>query len=153
MLTATQVAYKKVMEDQKKPKFSWSVFVTNGPHGPMAVVQPLPEPFLVSSKEKVKGKAYSWPEEIEIPEGTKKVKLKLYKEKSPIGNPPMLIPIEPKSQAAVYPKDQLMLGKLRGEIVKLEQLLKGDKSDPTNEKKGIVDLGQSLIDELKGIGG
>ena len=31
-------------------------------------------------------------------------------------------------------------------------LLKGDKSDPTNEKAGLIDLGTSIIDELKGIG-
>ena len=153
MLVATEVAFKAVMENQAKPKMEWSVFVTNGPHGPMAVIQPIPEPFFVSSKDKVNGKDYSWPEEIEIPEGDKKTKLKLYKKDNPIENPPLLIPIDPKSQESVYPKDQILLGKLREEIEKLEELLKGDKSDPTNEKAGIVDLGQDLIDELKGIGG
>lgn len=153
MLVASEVAFKQVMENQTNPKMEWSVFVANGPHGPMAVIQPIPEPFLVSSKEKVNGKDYAWPEEIEVPEGDKKTKLKLYKKDNPIENPPVLIPIDPKSQESVYPKDQILLGKLREEIEKLEQLLKGDKSDPTNEKAGIVDLGQTIMDELKGIGG
>ncbi len=153
MLVASESAFKTIMENQEKPKMEWSVFVTNGPHGPMAVIQPLPEPFLVSSKEKVKGKDYDWPDEVEVPDGDKKVKLKLYEKDNPISNPPLLIPVDPKSQDSVYPKDALMMGKIREEIVKLEELLKGDKSDPTNEKDGIVDLGQSLIDQLKGIGG
>ena len=153
MLTASEVAFKKIIEEQQKPKMDWAVFIANGPHGPMAVLQPIPEPFLVSSKDKVDGKDYSWPEEVEIPEGDKKVKLKLYKKDNPIDNPPLLIPVDPKSQASVYPRDQLLMGKLREEVVKLEVLLRGDKSDPTNEQAGIVDLGQDLIDELKGIGG
>lgn len=153
MLVASEAAFKEVTANQSKPKIDWSVFITNGPHGPMAVIQPIPEPFLVSSQEKVNGKDYAWPEEIEVPEGDKKTKLKLYKKDNPIENPPLLIPVDPKSQETVYPKDQLLLGKLREEIVKLEELLKGDKSDPTNEKDGIVDLGQTLMDELKGIGG
>jgi hypothetical protein len=153
MLTASESAFKKVMEEQEKPRMDWAVFIANGPHGPMAVLQAIPEPFLMSSKEKVNGKDYSWPEEVEIPEGDKKVKLKLYKKDNPIDNPPLLIPVDPKSQSVVYPRDQLVMGKLREEIVKLEVLLRGDKSDPTNEQAGIVDLGQSLMDELKGIGG
>lgn len=151
VLTAAQPQIKELLAQQEKPKFNWSIYMTNGAHGPMARMQPLPEPFLVTSKDKVDGKDYAWPEEIEIPDGDKKVKLKLYKDGSPMSQDPLLIPVDPSSQGAVCPSDTMI--RLRGEIVKLEDLLKGDKSDPTNEKEGLVDLGQTLIDELKGIGG
>lgn len=143
MLTASESAYNAMTAQQKTPKMQWSVFVVNGANGPMAVMQPIPEPFLMSA---------AWPAEVEIPEGDKKTKLPLYKKDNPIGNPPMLIPVDPKSQSQVYPADQMLLSKLHSEIVALDEVLKGDKSDASNEKKGLVDLGTLLIDELKGIG-
>jgi hypothetical protein len=151
VLSAAQPQIKELLEQQDKPKFNWSVYMMNGPHGPMARMQPIPEPFLVTSKEKKDGKDYAWPVEIEVPDGDKKVKLKLYKDGSPVATDPLLVPVDPSSQGAVCPSDTMV--RLRGEIIKLEELLKGDKSDPTNEKEGLVDLGQKLIDQLKGIGG
>jgi hypothetical protein len=145
----------EMLAQKDKPKFNWSVFVTRGPHGPMAAMQPLPEPFLVSSKEKVKDKkgnmvAYDWPEEFEIPDGDKKVKLERYTKGDPIASDPQLIPVDPSSQSLVCASDTMVL--LRKEIVNLEELLKGDKSDPTNEKLGLIDTGSRLIDRLKSIG-
>lgn len=152
VLTSAQPQIKELLAQTEKPKFNWSVYMINGPHGPMARMQPVPDPFLVTSKDKGKdGKAYAWPEELEIPDGDKKVKLKLYKDGNPVSQDPLLVPVDPTSQSAVCPSDTMI--RLRGEIVKLEDLLKGDKSDPTDEKQGLVDLGQNLIDELKGIGG
>ena len=154
VLGAGKSAIETLLAEKDKPKFHWSAFIVNGPHGPMASMQPLPEPFLLSSKEKVKkdGKEedYSWPEEFEIPDGDKKVKLKRYQKGDPMSSDPVLIPIDPSTEGSVCPSDTLM--RLRRELVDLENLLQGDKSDPTNEKKGLVDTGTALIDELKGIG-
>lgn len=143
-------AVSELLEQKDNPKFNWSVFVVNGPHGPMAAMQPLPEPFLVTSKEKKDGKDYSWPEQIEIPDGDKKVKLSLYTKGSPMGSDAQLIPVDPSTQNLVCPNDTLM--RLRREISDLETLLRGDRSDPTNEKTGLIDTGRALIDQLKGIG-
>lgn len=156
VLAGSEAALKEILSQTDKPKFNWSVFVIPGPHGPMASMQPLPEAFFVTSKEKMKDKDgkmvdYAWPEEIEVPDGDKKVKLKLYKDGNPVSSTPMLIPVEPTSQGLVCPNDTIV--RLRNEIVKLEELLKGDKSDPTNETEGLTDLGSKLIDELKSIGG
>lgn len=155
VLGGSKEAITALLDQKEKPKFNWSVFVQNGPHGPMASMLPLPEPFLVTSKEKVKDKegkesAYAWPEEIEVPDGAKKAKLKLYTKGNPVSQAPLLIPVEPDSQSLVCANDTMQ--RLRSEIEKLEQLLKGDRSDPTNEKPGLMDLGKSLMDELKGIG-
>lgn len=156
VLSSAQTPITKLLQQAEKPEFNWSVYVVAGPHGPMAAMQPIPKPFLVSSKEKVKNKdgkmvAYNWPEEIEVPaDGGKKEKLKFYKKGNPVSRDPLLIPVEPSTQAYVCPNDTMV--RLRQEIVKLEQLLKGDRSDPTNEKAGLIDLGNQIIDELKGIG-
>lgn len=148
VLSGNRKAITDIIEQSKAPKFNWSVYVMNGPHGPMAGMQPLPEPFLVTDKSK---KDYKWPEEIEVPaQGDKKEKLKLYSKGDPVSSSPLLIPVEPGTQAAVCPNDVPV--RLRREIEKLEDLLKGDKSDPTNEKAGLSDLGNAIIDQLKGIG-
>lgn len=155
VLSGARKGIEELLSQKDKPKFNWSIYMVNGPHGPMAAMQPLPEPFLISSKEKIKDKDgkmvdYAWPDEFEVADGAKKTKLKRYKDGNPIDSTPMLIPVDPSSQAAVCANDTMV--RLRDELVKLEELLKGDKSDPSDEKTGLVDLGQGLIDELKQIG-
>ncbi|MCH2109212.1 MAG: hypothetical protein MK135_07780, partial [Polyangiaceae bacterium] len=98
-----------------------------------------------------KEKDYSWPESFEIPDGKKKVKLERYIKGDPISRRPKVIPVDPGSQAAVCPADTL--SKLRREVVSLEKTLKGDRSNPANEKPGLADMGKSLMDKLKDIGG
>jgi len=150
---------KKALEDlfaqKEKPKFNWSVYVTNGPHGPIASMQPLPAPFFVTSKETMKDKdgkdvPFAWPEEIEVPDGDKKLKLKRYTKGDAVSEDPQFLPVDPDSQSLVCPVDTMIL--LRKEVVALETLLAGDLSDPTNEKPGLTDMGKKLIDELKSIG-
>ncbi len=157
VLTGSKTALTELLAQKEKPKFNWAVYVVPGPHGPMAAMKPVSKPFLINSKEKIKDKdgkeqAYKWPEELEYPtrEKGKTEKLKLYTDGNPVSRTPLLIPVEPTTQAAVCPNDTMV--RLRGEIVKLEQLLKGDRTDPTNEKKGLTDLGTSLMEDLKAIG-
>src|SRR5690606_5574981 len=135
VLTGAKKPIQEILDQAEKPKFNWSVYVTNGPHGPIASMQPLPEPFLVTSAAKVKDKDgkmvdFAWPEEFEVPDGDKKVKLKRYKKGDPVSGDPELIPVDPGSQSLVCSSDTMTL--LRKEIVSLEELLMGDKSDPTN---------------------
>jgi hypothetical protein len=143
-----------LFDQKEKPKFNWSVMLVNGPHGPMAAMQPLSSPFLVTSKETMKkdGKdvPYAWPEELEVPDGDKKAKLKLYAKGEAVQSPPLMLPVDPGTQGSVCATDTLEV--LRKEIVALEVLLRGDKSDPTNEVSGLVDTGAALVDQLKGIG-
>ncbi len=158
VLSASEPQITDLLSQQDKPKFNWVTAVVPGPHGPMASMMSVPKPFLVSSKEKMKNKEgkevdYAWPTELEYPskDPQKPDVYKLYKEGDPVSREPLLIPVDPGSQGQVCPNDTMV--RLRGEIIKLEELLKGDKSDPTHEKAGIDELGTSLMDQLKSIGG
>jgi hypothetical protein len=118
-------------------------------------MQLVPEPFLASSKDKVKDKdgtekAYAWPEKFKIKDGDKTLDLERYKSGDPMGSDPKIIPIDPSSQSAVCPEPVLI--RLRSEIGKLEDTLRGDKT-PGEEKDGLLDTGRVLVDKLKEIGG
>ena len=146
---------KKAIEDflsqQTKPKVRWSAFVTTGPGGPWATMQMLPTPFLATSTEKDKdGKAYAWPEEFKIKDGDSTATLKRYTSGEPGGSEPKIIPVDPTSEASVCP--DAVLVRLRSEIGKLEDTLRGDKT-PGEEKDGLIDTGHVLLDKLKEIGG
>jgi hypothetical protein len=151
MLGSMQKSFEELAKEAEKPKFHWTVFLQNGPQGPIASMLKLPEPFAIVDKEK---KDYKWPTEIEIQEGDKKTKFKLYKDGNPIASDPLLIPVDPTSPGTTMLDEfNVKYYELRSSLQNLQQVLKGDHSDPTNEKTGLVDLGKGLIDELKGIGG
>lgn len=147
VLIGAREPIEKLLAQKEKPKFNWSVYVTRGPHGPIASMQPFPEPFLVTDKEE---DDYEWPDEFKIPDGDEEVTLERYKKGDPTRSDPELIPVDPSTESLVCSSDTMTL--LRKEIVGLEHVLKGDKSDPTNEKMGLLDTGRRLVDELKGIG-
>ena len=158
-LVAVLSGSKKGIEDflsqQTNPKVRWSLFVANGPHGPWATMQLVPEPFLASSKDKVKDKdgsekAYSWPEKFKIKEGDRTFDLERYTRGEPMGSEPKIIPVDPSSHGAVCPDPVLV--RLRSEIGELEDTLRGDKT-PGQEKDGLLDTGRILLDKLKEIGG
>ena len=151
---------KKGIEDflaqTTKPKVRWSAYVTNGPGGPWATMNMLPAPFLATSSEKVKDKdgnlkAYAWPEDFKIKDGEQTVTLKRYTTGDPGGSEPKMIPVDPSSTGAVCPDPVLI--RLRSEIGKLEDTLRGDKSTPGEEKEGLLDTGRIVVDKLKEIGG
>jgi hypothetical protein len=157
VLGGSKAAITEFLEVQTKPKVRWSVYVTNGPGGPWAAMQPLPEPFLARSDEKQKDadgkeKAYSWPEEFKItpPGANQPVALKRYTTGEPGGSAPKIIPVDPSTQGAVCPSDVAV--RLRRELSDLENVLRGDKSDPANEKAGLIETGRALQEKLKGIG-
>jgi hypothetical protein len=133
------------MEDflaqKDNPKFNWSVFVESSPSGPIASMQPLPAPF------PLKG---TWPNEFEVKSEGKVNKLKRYTKGDPTGDSPLLIPVDPATQGMVCPNDLLVV--VGREITNLETLLRGDKSDPTDEKLGLLDTGNALVTKLKAIG-
>jgi hypothetical protein len=147
VLTGRRKAVEELLAQKDAPKVNWAVYVANGPHGPMAGMQRVPTPFLVKSDKGEGGKPYSWPEEFELKDGDKTVKMKRYTKGEP-GNE--LIPVDPTTESAVCPSDTLM--QIAREIGNLETTLKGDKSDPTNEKQGLIDTGTALVERLKSIG-
>lgn len=147
VLSGRRKLVEELLAQKETPKVNWAVFVADGPHGPMAAMQRLPTPFLVKSDKGEGGKPYSWPDEFELKDGDKTVKVKRYTRGQPGSE---LIPVDPSTESAVCPSDTLM--QIAREISNLETTLKGDKSDPTNEKTGLIDTGTALLERLKAIG-
>lgn len=148
VLSSMRKPVEELLSEKDAPKVRWSVHVAQGPNGPIAGMQPLPTPFLVTSKES----GYSWPKDFEIQDGDKKIKLDRYTRGDPTsGSTPQLIPVDPSTHGLVCSNDTLI--SLSRELTNLELLLAGDKSDPTNEKIGLIDTGSALVERLKHVGG
>jgi hypothetical protein len=150
LLAGRREAIQDFLTQQKEPTVRWSVYVTNGPYGPWANMQPIPDPFLVKSDKKKDGKQYSWPEKFKIKDGGKEFELERYTKGEPTGSEPKIIPVDPASQGAVCPSDVLMT--LVREIGNLEQTLRGEQT-PGQEQVGLIETGRVLKDSLKEIGG
>ncbi len=151
VLGGSKTAIQEFLNQQEKPQVRWSVYVTNGPYGPWATMNPLgKDAFSVKEEKKKDGKAYSWPASFKIRDGGKTFDLKRYTRGDPMGSEPKIIPVDPSSQAAVCPADVLI--RLRREIGSLEETLRGNKT-PGQEKDGLLDTGRVLHEKLKQIGG
>ena len=132
---------KGLIEEQQKPKVRWIATVEGGPGGPWINLDRLPEANVFLAGEK-------WPETIEIKgEGDKITKMKRYMSGDPAGSEPPFIPMSPASQG---PSD--VVSSLISQLVKMDNVLNGDRSDPTNEKTGLLERGQKLAEQLKRIG-
>ncbi|NRA35286.1 MAG: hypothetical protein HRU17_18310 [Polyangiaceae bacterium] len=142
------------LSQKKDPAIRWAVFVTSGPKGPWAQMQPLPEPFVVKSDKKVKDKDgkesdYDWPAEFKIKEGKKVHDLKRYKKGDPLsGSSPVIIPVAPETEAKVCSNDAM--SKLRGKVMAIQKHLRGDQT-PGREREGLVTIGEKLLEALKKI--
>jgi uncharacterized protein YcfJ len=155
VLAGAKAPIEDFLAQQTTPKVRWSVYFENGPHGPWASMQPLPTPFLVKQEKKdpKDTKQYKWPADFKIKQGDKEFTLKRYESGDPTkakAGEPFIVPVNPETQGAVCPSD--VATKLQREISALEAILRGDKSDPTDEKAGLIDTGKALVDKLKGIG-
>jgi len=144
----------ELLQQKTNPKVRWGVFVQPGPHGPWANMQPLPQPFLVDSKDKIKTpdgkeKDYDWPDEFKIASGKDTVTLKRYKSGEPTGSEPPLIPVVPQTESSVCPSTTIV--RMRSELGDMQKILKGDQT-PGSEKSGLLELGSQAVEQLKKIG-
>jgi hypothetical protein len=55
--------------------------------------------------------------------------------------------VSPQSQG---PSD--LIGTLISQLLKMDEVLRGNKEDPANEKTGLLERGQKLAEQLKRIG-
>jgi hypothetical protein len=138
VLTGAKKGLTELLEVSSKPQVRWSVQVSDGPGGPWASMMSVPTPFMAKEK---------WPEELKVGPAAKQETLKRYTSGSPSGT--FFIPVDPTTQTAVCPSDVVF--KLRRELNDLETTLRGD-STPGEEKTGIIESGQRLMDKLKKIG-
>jgi hypothetical protein len=146
VLNGMREPVKELLSEKDAPKVRWGISVGRGSQGPLASMIPLPKPFLVTSKEN----GYKWPADFEVQQGNKKVKLERYEKGDPVAETPPLIPVDPGTQSLVCPSDTLI--RLSRELGELETTLRGDKSDPTDERAGLVDTGNALREKLKTVG-
>jgi hypothetical protein len=146
VLSAGRAGVEEFLARKANPKIRWSVYVSNGPLGPWATMQALPEAFPVADKTK---QNYAWPNSFKFKDGDKVVDMSRYEKGKVIGTDPLLIPVDPESETAVCPTD--MLFKLGRELRNVHESLQGSKV-AGHEKDGIVDVGTKLVDQLKKIG-
>jgi hypothetical protein len=144
ILAGNKAGITEFLEQQKKPKVRWQGSVVNGPNGPWVSLGLVPQPFLADDK------STKWPDEIELRDGKQTVKVKRYNSGNPMSSDPPFIPVDPVSMGQVCPSDTLF--KLRREVVDMETVLKGDNSTPGQEKMGLLERGQKLVEQLKRIG-
>ncbi len=147
ILSGSKKAIEEMLSQKDDPTVRWSVYVTQGPYGPWANMQPLPKPFPVKKKGDDK---YKWPDEFEIKEGNQTHKLSLYQRGTPTGES-ALIPVAPTTHDLVCPSDTLF--KLARELRELQTSIRGESSQmPDEESAGVLKSGQVIIEMLKGIG-
>lgn len=150
VLSGSKKTITEILAESTAPKVRWAVYMQGGAGGPWAAMQPLPEPFAVSEKDK---KDYAWPKEFKIKQGAKTYDLKRYTGGDPTkgGGEPQIIPVDPGTQSAVCPSDTMI--KLRREVASMQEILKGVQgSTPDDEKPGLVDTGAKLVEQLRAIG-
>jgi len=148
VLNGNKKGVQEFLEGQTKPVVRWSVVIGGSPMGPIASMQPIPAPFLLTSEAK-DGKSYAWPEAFEIMSGGKKVNIKRYTTGNPAGEEPLYIPVDPSTQSSVCPSDVLV--RIRRELTNMEEVLRGNPT-PGEEKTGLLETGKNLLDKLKNIG-
>jgi hypothetical protein len=150
IMNGNKKGFQEFLDSQTKPQVRWSVIVGGSPLGPIASMQPVPAPFLLTTDEKKDGKAYAWPDSYDLPgQGGKKETIKRYTKGDAATDDATFIPVDPSSQALVCPSDVLV--RLRGKLSDLEEVLRGNQT-PGEEKTGLLEAGQSLSKKLKQIG-
>lgn len=138
VLTGAKKGLLELLESAQKPQVRWIVQVGDGPGGPWGTMLRAPTPFLAKEK---------WPEELKVGPAGKETALRRYNSGGASGN--YFIPVDPGTQTAVCPSDTIF--KLRRELNDLEMVLRGNNT-PGEERTGIIESGQKLIDRLKKIG-
>jgi len=150
IMNGNKKGFQEFLDSQTKPQVRWSVIVGGSPLGPIASMQPVPTPFILTTDEKKDGKAYAWPDSYDLPgQGGKKETIKRYTKGDPAGEDATFIPVDPSSQASVCPSDVLV--RLRGKLSDLEEVLRGNQT-PGEEKTGLLEAGTALSKKLKQIG-
>jgi hypothetical protein len=127
--------------EKTAPTVKWGVAVKGGPGGPWGAMSPI-KPFGVVDKDK---KA-NWPSELESA-GKKAQRMTQGDITKTDGE---IIPIDPGTQKMVCP-DTLSL-RLMGALAELRNDLKSDET-PGQERMGVSELGEKLMDQLRKIGG
>jgi len=145
VLSGNKKGVQEFLDSQTKPQVRWSVIVGNSPLGPIASMQPVPTPFLLTSD----AKDYAWPQSFDLQSQGKKETIKRYTKGEAATQDATFIPVDPTTQALVCPSDVLV--KLRGRLSDLEETLRGNPT-PGEEKVGLLESGQALLKKLKQIG-
>jgi hypothetical protein len=145
VLAGAKAGITELLAMKTDPKVHWGVYVQGGPSGPWASMQMLPAAFTVKTTEQQK----EWPAEFPIKDGNQTVNLKRYKSGDPVSDPPQLIPVNPLTETMVCPSSVIV--RLRQELGEMQTVLKGDNT-PGQEKTGLLQMGETIVQSLKKIG-
>jgi len=146
VMNGNKKGVQEFLDSQTKPQVRWSVIVGGSPLGPIASMQPVPAPFLLTTE----AKDYAWPQQYELPgEKGKKQVIKRYLKGEAATEDPLFIPVDPSTQPMVCPNGVLVT--LRNKLGDLEEVLRGNQT-PGEEKTGLLEAGQALAKKLKQIG-
>jgi hypothetical protein len=146
VMNGNKKGVQEFLDSQTKPQVRWSVIVGGSPLGPIASMQPVPTPFLLTTD----AKDYAWPQSFELPgEKGKKEVVKRYTKGDAATEDPLFIPVDPSTQPLVCPNGVLIT--LRNKLGDLEEVLRGNQT-PGEEKTGLLEAGQALAKKLKQIG-
>lgn len=145
LLSAMKKPVEAAWEDEKEPKFAFSVIFGGAPEKQTAELVRIKDPF------KLKG---DWPKDLTIIRKEMNQGKKVDAEKPAnrwlkgdlTGEKPQAIPVDPASVAA-FTTDQIVI-QLRKGLYDTKVILEGDKSDPQNETPGLVKMGDTLASEL-----
>jgi hypothetical protein len=145
LLSAMKKPVEAAWEDEKDPKFAFTVIFQGSEEKMTAELVKVKDPF------KIKG---DWPKEFPIIKKEMQQGKRVDAEKPAqrwlgkglTGEKPQAIPVDPASVAA-FTTDQIVI-QLRKGLYDTKILLEGDKSDPQNETPGLIKLGETLASEL-----
>jgi hypothetical protein len=146
VLNGNRKGVQEFLDSQTKPQVRWSVIVQGTQLGPIAAMQPVPQPFPLVSEDKAKP---GWPESFDLMAGGKKTTVKRYLKGDAASEDATFIPVDPATQALVCPADVLV--RLRRSLSEMEEVLKGNPT-PGEERIGLLENGQALLKKLKEIG-
>jgi hypothetical protein len=144
LLTGSKAGITELLAQKTDPKVRWSVIVQGGPGGPWASMQLLPAPFAVKTGDKS-----DWPADFQVKDGKDVTTVKRFKSGDPTSGDPQFIPVNPLTEASVCPSTTIV--RLRQELVEMQTVLKGDNT-PGQEKTGLLQMGDQVIEALKKIG-
>jgi hypothetical protein len=130
-------AWEGAQAQKATPTVRFGVAIASGNSGPVASITPIKS---FAAKDK-------WPGDLELGDGKKKSR---YDGGDPTKGDGVLIPLEPGGEGAVCPENPINV-RLMGALLDTARDLSGDNT-PGQEKPGVIDVGNKLIDQLKKIG-
>ena len=149
LFTGQKQAIVEALEAIEDPKIKFSIIVQRDPvKGPVAVLAP------VNGEDVWSAKSESWPAKYKIATGRDLVDVERWTGRGDpisVGAKVLGLPLEPGSVSSAFPNDVVM--RIQAELMKTGTILEGRTGGlPHEEQAGVLQLGETLVAQLKRIG-